>query len=145
MIERATVDIAEADHDYAFSNQLAHQYTLNNMLQSARRHYGDEHEFWFLVGSDIFEHMNRWEDVALQHEYGGFIVMLRDDHTRAWLDHKRTELVAVGMPTRVELIVNSNPHVSSRTIREAVKLDGLVGELAPEVCTYIKEHRLYLD
>jgi nicotinate-nucleotide adenylyltransferase len=143
MIERATKDIPEADHDYEFSNQLAHQYTMQSMLAAAKKHYGNEHEFWFLVGSDVFEHMSRWHDVALQREYGGFVVMLRDDHTRAWLDHKRSELMEAHMPIRVTVIANDKPHISSRKIRDNLKESAAQGLIDPQVAQYIAQHSLY--
>jgi nicotinic acid mononucleotide adenylyltransferase len=63
MIERATQNIEAADHDYHFSAQLARQCTIADVLAKAEKHYGADHEYWFLVGSDIFEHMHQWHDV----------------------------------------------------------------------------------
>lgn len=143
MIERATDTIEEADHDYRFSNKLAHQFTMKNMLMTARDHYGDEHEVWFLVGSDIFEHMKRWHDTLEQHEYGGFIVMLRDDHTEEWLNEKLAELEDTGNPVRIILIKNNHPHISSRKIRDAIAAQQAPGELPDAAQRYIAEHQLY--
>lgn len=143
MIERATEDMPKADHDYQFSNQLAHQYTMQNMLSAAKKQYGTEHEFWFLVGSDIFEHMKRWHDIVLQQEYGGFFVMLRDDHTEEWLQAKLDELKEIGNPVSVQLIENPHPHISSKKIRETIK-EGLAPKDTPiQVLEYSMKHRLY--
>lgn len=143
MIERATEDIDEADHDYEFSNQLAHQHTMQNMLVSARKHYGEDNEFWFLVGSDIFEHMKRWQDMVGQEEYGGFVVMLRDDHTRQWLDEKIDELKQAGKNIDIVLIDNDRPHISSRRIRDAISGGETPDQLDEKVTQYIEEHQLY--
>lgn len=143
MIERATEVLSEADHDYSFSNQLAYQHTMQNMLRTARAHYGNEHEYWFLVGSDIFEHMKRWHDIAKQHEYGGFIVMLRDDHTDEWLNEKMQELADEGNQVKVVLVANSYPHISSRKIRDAIAAGDVPGDIDDTVYRYITEHRLY--
>lgn len=143
MIERATESIQEADHDYHFSNQLAHQFTMQNMLTTAHSHYGEEHEIWFLVGSDIFEHINRWHDIVTKQEYGGFIVMLRDDHTEEWLNEKLEVLKNEGNPLHIILITNPHPHISSRKIRDAVAAKQTPHELSDAVYQYITQHQLY--
>lgn len=143
MIERATEQLPEADHDYNFSNQLAHQHTMQNMLVTARRHYGSEHEYWFLVGSDIFEHMKRWHDVVAQQEYGGFVVMLRDDHNEQWLHERLNELQERGNQVKVELIINHHPHISSRKVRDQVANEQTPTNLPSTVHHYIVGHNLY--
>ena len=143
MIERATENIVEADHDYEFSNKLSHQFTMQNMLQGARDHYGVDHEFWFLVGSDIFEHIQRWQNIVKEHEYGGFIVALRDNHTQAWLNDKIAYLRLSGFNINVQLIVNHKPHISSRLIREQLLGHNLPNELSPRVYEYMLQHSLY--
>lgn len=143
MIERATKDISEADHDYEFSNQLAHQHTMQNMLTTARRHYGEDHEFWFLVGSDIFEHMKRWQNVTKRHEYGGFVVALREDHTKAWLNDRLQYLEQAGFSVHVKLLENHHPHVSSKKIRDKIVAEQIPTDLPAAVYQYITTHQLY--
>lgn len=144
MIERATEDIIEADHDYEFSNLLAHQYTMKNMLDAAKKHYGNQHEFWFLVGSDIFEHMKRWQEITEQHEYGGFVVALRDDHTKAWLDERVEELQAHNFPVAITLVESPHPHISSRKIREQIADRQVPSDIDGSTYRYIIEHQIYL-
>lgn len=144
MIERATEDIPEADHDYEFSNQLAHQYTMQDMLTTARRHYGEDHEFWFLVGSDIFDHMKRWQDITKQYDYGGFVVALRDDHTKEWLDEKIRELGDIGFAPDIHLIENHHPHISSKKIRDQIAARQIPADLPDAVRRYISSHQLYV-
>ena len=143
MIERATEEIKEADHDYEFSNQLAHQHTMQDMLEVAKKHYGHDNQFWFLVGSDIFEHIGRWKDLAQQDEYGGFIVALRDDHTSAWLDERIKLAQEQGLNLNIQLIKNDHPHISSKLIRDQILANETVTKLSPEVYEYAVNHNLY--
>ncbi len=143
MIERATEDIEEADHDYEFSNQLAHQHTMQNMLEASKAHYGEDNEFWFLVGSDIFEHIARWHDLSQQDEYGGFVVALRDDHTQEWLNEKLVRANEQGVKVKVQLVENRRPHISSKKIRDQILANGNATHLSLEVQKYIASHALY--
>lgn len=143
MIERATEEIKEADHDYEFSNQLAHQHTMQDMLEVAKKHYGHDNQFWFLVGSDIFEHIGRWKNLAQQDEYGGFIVALRDDHTSAWLDERIKLAQEQGINLNIQLIKNDHPHISSKLIRDQILANETVTKLSPEVYEYAVNHNLY--
>lgn len=144
MIERASEGIVEADHDYEFSNQLAYRHTMQNMLEVAKKHYGKENKFWFLVGSDIFEHIGRWKDLAGQDEYGGFVVSLRDDHTEAWLNDKLNNARKIGIILNVQLVKNTHPHISSKIIRDQIFAKEAVSNICPEVYDYATKHRLYL-
>jgi nicotinate (nicotinamide) nucleotide adenylyltransferase len=113
------------------------------MLEVAEKHYGSENEFWFLVGSDLFEHMHQWKDFVQDHQYGGFVVALRDNHTLSWLQMKQTSLQENGFNLNIVLIPNTHPHISSSTIRQAIA-DGNVPENTPEqVRIYITAHQLY--
>lgn len=144
MIERATETIEQVDHDYAFAALLSHQHTMKDMLTKAEQHYGAAHKYWFLVGSDLFEHMNKWHDVIKQHEYGGFIAALRDEHTAEWVVQKQTEAHEAGFEITVKLIENPSPHVSSSRIRSAIQAAQPIAEVPTNVVDYISSHALYL-
>ena len=141
MIERATEQIEQVDHDYNFAATLAHQHTMKNMLQCARTHYGAEHEYWFLVGSDVFEHMHRWQEVLRAEEYGGFVVALRDDHTLEWLQQRYLRLPEPG--SQLVTIENQHPHTSSSAIRQAAREGAALQQVPSNVAEYIVQHQLY--
>lgn len=144
MISRATEDIPQVDHDYRFASKLAHKYTMQNMIEVAEAHYGSEPEFWFLVGSDIFEHMYQWKNLIKEDQYGGFIVALRDDHTLSWLKSKQEFLSKHGIPVKTELVQNTHPHISSSKIREQIKQNAVeIATLPKSVAEYIFNHKLY--
>lgn len=144
MIERATQDIEAADHDYKFSALLAKQCTIADTLTQAEKHYGTEHEFWFLVGSDVFEHMHRWHDVVHDSQYGGFIVSMRDEHDSKWLEEKKYSMKNVQHFSLNTIVVdNSHPHVSSSGIRKAVANGAFTSDIDIKVFNYIHKHRLY--
>jgi nicotinate-nucleotide adenylyltransferase len=141
MIERATESIPQVDHDYEFAAHLSHQHTMKDMLKKAADHYGAEHEFWFLVGSDVFEHMHQWHDLIKSHEYGGFVVALRDDHTHEWLEERKQQLSELAVS--IIVIDNNHPHVSSSKIRTDSKNGLVLATVSKNVADYIQKHQLY--
>lgn len=144
MLGRATEGIESVDHDYAFAAELSHQHNMKNMLEVSARHYGPENEFYFLVGSDIFEHIHQWEDMVQSHEYGGFVVALRDEHTEQWLQKHIDHLEESGKRLNVILLENKKPRISSGRIREQVMSGEVPKELDGSVSVYIAEHKLYI-
>lgn len=141
MIERASSDISQVDHDYHFAAELANQHTLKNMLGLARKQFGEETEIWFLVGSDIFEHVHVWEDIVLSESYGGFVVALRGNHTTEWVTEKSTALNL--RSEQLTFIDTPKPHISSSKIRQAAE-NGQSVEYTPlAVKDYISRHQLY--
>ncbi len=143
MLERATEAIEAVDHDYAFAAELSRQHTMKNMLEVAIKHYGSEHQFHFLVGSDVFEHIHQWEDMLQSHEYGGFVVALRDEHTQQWLQKRIDHAEASGQKLNIILLDNKKPRISSGHIREQVMSGEKPKYLEGSVSTYITEHKLY--
>lgn len=143
MIERATTDVMGVDHDYAFASALAHEHTMEDMLTAAKKHFGQGNEYWFLVGSDMFEHMHQWHRLVQKSDYGGFVVALRDDHTEQWLTQKRIQMHAVGFDPEVVILDSPRPHVSSSKIRGLISENQKPQELTESVYKYITEHHLY--
>lgn len=143
MIERATESVNQVDHDYGFAAELSHQHTMQNMLTVAEHHYGDGNEYWFLCGSDIFEHIHVWQDIAKDSEYAGFVVALRDDHTETWLSERREQAESHGIKGKILVIDNHQPHTSSSKIRQATKMGTSISEVSPGVQRYIQSHNLY--
>ncbi len=140
MIERATQDITLVDHDYGFAAKLSHQHTMKDMLENAHKHYGANNEYWFLVGSDVYEHIHQWHDLLTEHEYGGFVVALRDDHTKSWL-----EVRAQSIPIKPNTIIiqSGHPHVSSSLIRSLAQQNQIPQDVPTGVMEYITSHQLY--
>lgn len=143
MVERATNDIDQVDHDYHFANLLAHQHTMKDMIQIAKKHYGGKSQYWFLVGSDLFEHMNKWKDTIANHEYGGFVVALRSDHTHEWLRQQQSFLKSGGLEVTVLVIDNKKPKVSSSNVRSNINTASDFTNVADDVISYIQAHNLY--
>lgn len=143
MIERATETLEFIDHDYAFANQLAHKHTMKDMLSVASKHYGEENQFWFLVGSDVFEHLSEWKDIVLQEHYGGFVVAMKNDHTKEWLNEKMDSLQRQGLSLVVRIVDHAYSYASSSKIREISPGSQLSEYELDPVTTYISQHRLY--
>ncbi len=143
MIERATEDLEKVDHDYNFANSLAHQHTMKDMIAVARKHYGKEVEFWFLVGSDIFEHIHKWEDLLNSEDYGGFVVAMKDNFTYSWLQEKLSELKDKRIALKVKVIEHQNKQASSSKIREEISESQSPTGLKSDVLLYCQQHQLY--
>lgn len=142
MIERATSDIKNVDHDYRFAADLSKQHTLQDTLLHARKHYGASSKFWFLVGSDVFEHISIWKNVVSSKEYAGFIMALRDDHTLEWAKQRSQKLSLKN--EQLYLITNNEPHISSSKIRNAISRNEPTTGIPNQVAAYIKNHNLYV-
>lgn len=143
MIERATQEIESVDHDYAFASKLAHQHTMQDMITAAKKHFGEENEIWFLVGSDIFEHMGEWKSVVNSALYGGFVVALKNDHTKEWLHEKLHSLKEQGFVCHAILVEHASSKASSSRVRESIQNGSSAAEAIPNVIEYANKHELY--
>ncbi len=143
MIERATETIDRVDHDYGFANSLSQQHTMENLLTVARKHYGPDNEYWFLVGSDVFEHISTWHDVVSEKEYGGFVLALRDEHTSTWLHERIEKIKSQGITLKVIELTSAHPHISSSGVRHAVLESKIPPDISQKVYAYVTEHNLY--
>lgn len=143
MLERATEDIQQVDHNYQFVNELAHQHTMADMLQVAAKHYTDNPEVWFLVDSDVYEHMHQWQGIVDADQYGGFVVALRDDHSHDWLKAQHDKLVQKDINPHYELVQSDKTRISSSGIREAVSRGDSTDALPQKVLEYAVAHKLY--
>lgn len=143
MLERATEGIEQVGHDYQFANELAHQHTMADMLKIAVKHYGSESQIWFLVGSDVYEHMHQWQGIVDADQYGGFVVALRDDHTHDWLKSQHDKLEQKGINPHYELVESNHTRISSSSIRNAIAAGSSVDTLPQNVLNYALRHNLY--
>lgn len=144
MIEHATEKIESVDHDYHFASELSHNHTMADMLRVSNKHYGEENEIWFLVGSDVFEHIGEWKDVVSSESYGGFVVALKHDHTSQWLRQKIESLVSSGLELNIILVDHKQALASSSAVRRAISEGSpLSKESLPDVVDYAEAHHLY--
>lgn len=143
MIERATEELEQVDHDYQFAAGLAHQHTMHDMLAVAKKHYGPDHQFWFLVGSDLFEHMHQWQQLVHQRDYSGFVVALRRDHSPDWLNQKLHELKSKGLSPHIITITSQRPALSSTDVRHQLAGGHEATAIPESVEQYAALHHLY--
>jgi nicotinate-nucleotide adenylyltransferase len=142
MIERATENIDRVDHDYQFAAELAKQHTVADMLVVASRHYKDS-EIWFLVGSDVLEHMHIWEDIAHHKSYGGFITALRRDHSKEWALSQLEVMKRRGYEPKTIIIDSPMQSLGSTSIRQQLAEGKEPEDLREQVLEYINRHQLY--
>jgi nicotinate-nucleotide adenylyltransferase len=122
-------------------------YTVDTLLE-LRATLGDEHEFWFLMGSDAFEGLlswHRWQELL---SLTNIAVMVRaGSHPRCcaelneMLNHPTNESVGFGQVRLVEVTALA---ISATQIRAELASNQLPHFLVSEsVLEYIQQHRMY--
>lgn len=122
-------------------------YTVDTLLE-LRANLGDEHEFWFLMGSDAFEGLlswHRWQELL---SLTNIAVMVRAGyHPRCcaelneMLNHPTNESVGFGQVKLVEVTALA---ISATQIRAELASNQLPHFLVSEsVLEYIQHQRMY--
>jgi nicotinate-nucleotide adenylyltransferase len=122
-------------------------YTVDTLLE-LRANLGDEHEFWFLMGSDAFEGLlswHRWQELL---SLTNIAVMVRaGSHPRCcaelneMLNRPTNESVGFGQVRLVEVTALA---ISATQIRAELASNQLPRFLVSEsVLEYIQQHRMY--
>jgi nicotinate-nucleotide adenylyltransferase len=122
-------------------------YTVDTLLE-LRATLGDEHEFWFLMGSDAFEGLlswHRWQELL---SLTNIAVMVRaGSHPRCcaelneMLNHPTNESVGFGQVRLVEVTALA---ISATQIRAELASNQLPHFLVSEsVLEYIQHQRMY--
>lgn len=122
-------------------------YTVDTLLE-LRATLGDEHEFWFLMGSDAFEGLlswHRWQEVL---SLTNIAVMVRAGYhprccsqLQALLTFPTQQAVKAG---RVKLVEVTALAISATQIRAELLSNQLPRFLVSEsVLEYIQQHRMY--
>lgn len=141
MIERATNGVERVEHDYEFASSLAKQHTINNVLTQAQKQYGNNLEVWFLVGSDVFEHVHSWQNIVSSKNYGGFITILRENDNYERILKKSSPLKLDY--DQLVIVANNHPSTSSSKIRRALINKEPIANVPASVLEYIYSHKLY--
>jgi nicotinate-nucleotide adenylyltransferase len=122
-------------------------YTVDTLLE-LRANLGDEHEFWFLMGSDAFEGLlswHRWQELL---SLTNIAVMVRAGyHPRccAQLAQLFNRPTMVGQTSgQVQLVEVSALAISATQIRAELASNQLPRFLVSDsVLEYIQEHKIY--
>ncbi|TGB04237.1 nicotinate-nucleotide adenylyltransferase [Halobacillus salinus] len=106
-------------------------YTVDTMKLLKEEYQG--HQFYFIIGGDMVEHLPKWNRIEELKEYVEFIGMQRPGFQ--WEQDQSDSVHEVNIP----LI-----EISSSVIREKLAKQESVRYLTPDaVIDYIKEHQLY--
>jgi nicotinate-nucleotide adenylyltransferase len=106
-----------------------------------QRYEGDE--LWYILGSDLLEHLHNWDGIDSMLETMHLCVVLRSNHDKADAEARLRKLQSRHPKMRYELLPEVWSHISSSKIREQIKQTGLSEDVPPEVMGYIKEKSLY--
>lgn len=109
-------------------------YTIDTVRRL--RNQFSQHEFFWIVGSDVLPEFNRWKDNETLPKEVSFLVFPRNGHPLP------TQLPnGFGAVTSPELVTSN---LSSSIIRSRISKGlSIVGLIPSSVLTYIEEHGLY--
>jgi len=125
-------------------------------LRELYKFFGEDAEFFFILGLDAFLEINSWKDYEHLFEYANFVVIGRGDHKR---DDFEAYIIKLKIATKEKIgpdifILPSEKQmmfkkttrmdISSTRIRETAARGGMIHFLVPNaVNEYIKENELY--
>lgn len=113
-------------------------HTLKETMEELYKEFGTKTEFVLLMGGDLFEYIESWEDLD---EYLGklsFGVGLRTED-----DGELCIELASRIGAKIKLIQSPQPSTSSAKIKQKIIAGDTSSELPKEVSEYIKENSLY--
>lgn len=102
-----------------------------------------EHEYWFILGSDMLQHFAKWDDYMQIVEAFNFCIVLRKPEDKFLANKFALGLQAASPKTKCEILPPVWSEVSSSKVRSELA-DNLNSEaILPEALEYIKKHKLY--
>lgn len=118
------------------------QFSVVKTLPRLHQRFPDD-QLYFLVGSDILEHMPQWDHIGRLLEDMGLVIAFRSP---AATQAAHALVSKLPVPAReLHVLPSPMPSVSSRAIREAVGKGQLCEGLLPSLQPYIASHWLYVS
>lgn len=115
-------------------------YKLLSPLINKR--YADD-ELWYILGSDLLEHLPSWDDVDKMLERMNICVVLRSNKDKSASEAILHKLQSQHKNLRYELLPEVWSHISSSKIRHHIQENGTSDDVPPSVMNYIKQNLLY--
>lgn len=140
MIELATLDypslqMVDLDRD---------NITTDETVAYLSSHYPDS-EYWYIVGSDMLEHITQWKGHKALIETMGLCVVLRNNNEQASVERQLEALSRTYPRLKAKVLPSVWSLISSSIVKQALRNDEIMTGLDPAVATYIKRHQLYRD
>ena len=113
-------------------------YTYITILELYKKLPDIEGKINFVIGTDAFLNIYKWQDGQNLVKLLDFIVLIRDE--------KELELCSELKGVKYRVLQSDKINISSTMVREMVKLKQDISDLVPEeVKNYIEENHLYRD
>lgn len=116
--------------------------TTDNTLNYLNEHF-PEGEYWYIVGSDMLEHIEDWPDHSRLFATMNLCVVLRDNNELGQVKERVDELRAAYEDTQIVILPSVWSPISSSTAKQALKNGEITTGVDPAVQEYIHKHHLY--
>lgn len=110
----------------------------NETMQELKNHFGEEHDYYLIMGADVFLNIDTWEgyqELIAEHQ---FVIGLRSEDDGEELIYKRQQLPNA----RVHVLSFDEGVISSTKIREDL-LAGISTNIDQNTLKYIQKNKLY--
>lgn len=120
----------------------ADNITFENLWPILNRQFGDA-EYWYILGSDLLEHLDSWPDIETMLKHIKLCVFLRNNAYKKEVNLHLHELQAKFPDLEYKLLPEVWSEVSSSKIRDEIKQTGVSYDVEPAVLDYIKKQSIY--
>jgi nicotinate-nucleotide adenylyltransferase len=139
----AMVRLAVADNPCLGIIQLEHSnFTVEETLPKLQALF-EGAELHFLMGEDVFAHLNAWPNVNELLASSSFIIGIRKNDEKKTVQVLKKLEKTRGIKFKTDIIVTQHHEITSSNIRLALKRGQIPSGLIPEISNYLKENKLY--
>lgn len=100
-------------------------------------------EYWYILGSDVLEHIEKWPNVDTLFQKFNLCVVLRSNDKRSAVEGKLTQIGSTHKELRYKILPEVWSEISSSMIRKQIHETGTSKSVNPDVLTYISDNDLY--
>lgn len=116
--------------------------TTKDTLQYLEDHFAGD-EYWYIVGSDMLEHIEDWPDHSKLFQNMNLCLVLRNNEELKSVKKQIEKLEEKHPDTQFIILPSVWSPISSSTAKEALRNGDLTTAVDPAVQEYIKRHQLY--
>lgn len=138
MIELATLDYPSLRMVDLETNNI----TTTDTIAYLEQQYPDG-EYWYIVGSDMLEHIIDWDEYDKLLQSMQLCVVLRDNNELQAITEQLSQLTAKFPQLKTKILPSVWSPISSSTVKQALQSGTITTGLDPAVIEYIKRHNLY--
>jgi nicotinate-nucleotide adenylyltransferase len=120
----------------------AYNVTYKSLLPLINARYKDD-ELWYILGSDLLDHLPSWAGIDEMLANMNLCVVLRSNNDKQETEARLKTLQAKHKNVRYEVLPEVWSHISSSKIRAQIDTTGVSDDVPPKVMNYIKKNLLY--